>query len=1500
MPLNFGIPSLDSLIEIPQVKRNPSHDAESLAILGPDGSGKSVLALHLASRYLADAHRVLPSATALPKVVYVSTDLKYSSASKVWENFDLGKPNQRQIPFEGIWESMVRLGVTTDPAKKTKELKIELKKFSPGEPRAKKPDDNHILSYLQNPTNNNEQTASVAFLDLAADTAGDDWTFTNSLIAQLSAISEPKDPPLKHLVIVDSVAGFETFVGKLDAHGEEQSRRARIAQCMRNAGTHCHIVFVVEEPVGEERLPEEYVTDVVVRLRLLNSSTRVERTVEVEKARARQHAVGQHPFEIRGKQGTSTGDWENPDTPIAKNGYVQVFPTLQHRYAGTAMASGLGKLQQSRFVAPFGLPYLDPLLLPGDCVNNNPEPANSGDAQSKSQSHGLRCGTVTAIIGDSSTGKSDLATKLLAEGFRTLVHDWIVLHDGLVGPNNLSDEEKKTFKETLHKYLTYLSQPTPPVKQDTTSRNEQIESWFEKDGVNDLRKNCITEVNKAWEAGESASEESLKEIINDKARGTALVGRPEINNSNETHFHKTKYRKDIWTAFNLKPEEDVKRTQFQQKTQFQVLEDDWKNLNEDGDVLNILKHVFSHPNCRFPGVLLTTADRKASEIAKACLEYLKSERGKNFTSDCEKALQTAIESQLIVRRFDIDTSSTAAIIHLIQRNIYAAQTMIFGHYYPPRGADRSPKSARIRLVIDDFRVLSSMCPAVQRDPLFLPYLTFHLEREGITSLIVYTDAVRPDRRPTDEISRTLISLVSHTIYLWAVPFEGRNRIAFTVVPPSSDTNNGVIRELVLTNESNHNAPGIRVPQATPHFELYSGIEEGRPKLVPLAVYLFDEARRFQEYVQREDAIFRELFVAYSDPNSTTTGQILFPLTAKRYEALRDFAHLPSDTQDGHTIVMQVDGYWSMGADRSLNSMYDYLFDPLENDDSLRRHEDPYSLFREKPLSKNFTNAQAESKPNQRNQRIQFFANQYYRSRLMDFGRKHPLSPDKPDRDKPDRVPFMWDFSFVLTRTGPWALARNQKLQCRLHHSAGSESSEQNGHKTEATQNPVSVGQVFDFFTGKKSDANESAPNQQARDKVWPKHGWRYFLEACQMVANNFQKTTGTAVVPFDLAVPSGETITCLFLEIWLSELDQIVKADDKIGDTLLWSVCRSRLSKDDYNPDDVVPLLDLLNVGTDGKQPLKKWVEDFKQWVEYRKNLAQYRNAKAKNLPPKAVPNPSRRAHVPKGFIALYKTWLLLLEALDFRGLCDANDAFSLTASRECPANAIASRHWYKSACDFSARIQSEQGVHDGVSLLRIPGNFSTRGDWFLASSKGSRSRRLGQHAIDLLSSRRANLTRMQLGLGLPVRDVLEDPGIDFLRTALQCEIDGEQKPVLYKNLVTRCGIPPKQTNQGTTQSSGQNNPPQLSWLWRSSFTDYDRQSRVLQKWLARVFQWTIQYKERRPKNWAGGFDAYDQITGNQYEAFAEYESALEFADHCDLLRYELKAALRTSVLTKS
>src|SRR5262249_27464147 len=143
----------------------------------------------------------------------------------------------------------------------------------------------------------------VYFVDLASNTAGDDWGFVSRVLSVLVRAERS----LPHLMIVDSVEGFETLVGERDAYGESQPRRSRVAQILRAAADKCHIVFIAEEPNEGEHLPEEFVTDVVIRLRSIVFRDYGRRTIEIVKSRGQAHVRGQHIVLIRSGAGSTTG-----------------------------------------------------------------------------------------------------------------------------------------------------------------------------------------------------------------------------------------------------------------------------------------------------------------------------------------------------------------------------------------------------------------------------------------------------------------------------------------------------------------------------------------------------------------------------------------------------------------------------------------------------------------------------------------------------------------------------------------------------------------------------------------------------------------------------------------------------------------------------------------------------------------------------------------------------------------------------------------------------------------------------------------------------------------------------------------------------------------------------------------------------------------------------------------------------------------------------------------
>lgn len=383
----------------------------SICIAGPDGTGKSVLAMHFASRYLADCHQYCRTKRINePLAFYVSSDLSHAKAEAMWTNFNLGAPNLRRVPFKyPQWdheEAPKWLGGDSYD----RQHELMLKPYIPEQL-------DKLAGYMYPPK---RLPSHVAFIDLASHTAGDDWGLIERLLAALPDLPERDDEEEapRHLVVIDAMEGMEMFGGDVNAFGQKMTRRGQVAKVMRLASTKCHLVLIIEEPAEGTRMAEQFVADVVLRLRATEEQGYSRRTLEIEKARGQSHVRGRHPYVIRDGRGSTTGEQVNFDDPRVEEGdraqsYLDLFPSLHSLSRAIMENRAPGREQPFDRRAGFGIEELDEMLAKAPTPPAGPE--HGQDPQ------GLPCGTVSALIGDANTQKSFLGHAFLGHVFHDLV-----------------------------------------------------------------------------------------------------------------------------------------------------------------------------------------------------------------------------------------------------------------------------------------------------------------------------------------------------------------------------------------------------------------------------------------------------------------------------------------------------------------------------------------------------------------------------------------------------------------------------------------------------------------------------------------------------------------------------------------------------------------------------------------------------------------------------------------------------------------------------------------------------------------------------------------------------------------------------------------------------------------------------------------------------------------------------------------------------------------------
>ncbi len=1378
--LRFGIQSLDRLIgtinessgvygiDVSQPENSFGDGnadilpiTSSICLAGPDGTGKSVISLHLASQYLTDCLEGCVSGSTNPhlKVLYISTDLSYQMALKGWYHFGLNQPFKRREPLVELKKGR--------PQRSGPKFEIGLKQYFPSGGGT----ENNITHYLESYSYGCGAgfKPQVCFVDLASHTAGDDWGFVHRLLSSLKAPDNMEAP--RHLVILDAVEGFETLVGDLNAFGEESSRRSRIAQVMRLAAGRCHLLLVVEEG-RKQRFPEEFVTDVVIRLRNVETGRYVRRTVEVEKARSQWHRRGQHPYVIRNGVGSTTGAQQNADDPEVKRddetkkyqGYVHVFPSLDYtsREVMIDREDPVRIPDKTRFAA-FGLPYLDNML-GGKGEKAEPDPQDQCDTR------GLPCSSATALIGDSLTQKSQLGKAFLSRAFFA-------------------------FAEDLRKVIA--TEIDGPIGVQLI---RQVE-----DGIRDVANKRITAPALASNIIESIVgqliplSEKLAKAPNALYPVAVLFTTHDLTvESLAGDFYQWLRNEDAFAIGQ------VANTAIKDPTQRVVTDiQNFANWYEE----RLIKRKKGNKEKLSKG----SHYKKSQDLFKLQLIEIALER----------VMRKHMEERTICRRFEIHDLTGAVLMNIFSSGIAKAQQLMYARppdQALPEDGQRIKDSWRIRVVIDDLNSFRNTFPDMRDDPLMLPSLLFLLGREGVTSLLIDTQTSgSPELSITERFDSSVRELVQTRIYIWRLPFYGENRVAISVIPPMSHEYRGLIRELRW--ETKTEGLPDRNLSVDPHFELYSGLERAQPQPVPLEVRLYNDSPSMARYIATEEKLLREIFTPVQKNNAEP--KVIIPAELHEYESLRDACHVQTHTRLDHTTIVQVNEFWWLRRPRqrragAFRPQWDYLNAATATFRGDKYYSepvtDPFWVFQPTPSDEKaaIRNARTPDQKPAVKQKLHSYDED------CEYGYENLTESEK---QYVDRVPYTWDFGFLLCNSRAWA----------------------------------------EGIAWEKSNRNTAEPESRDIAEVWERLrkagdpsssrivSWRHFLKASKAVAEVQSYRTSTSAAGFDFTMRIPEAFSCLILEMWFSEsysaLTEHWKTRERFKDSLkrkikrLEDISQRRWSSTMENP---VTLL----TGLKG---------------ERNKSMAEILEA--------------RRTGEIDGFsLELYKVWLLLTEAVSFVDLVDSSSHLNFNFKcRDMVPNAVSARHWYKTASTFLDSLTPEQ-VEQAWIPVRLPGHFSVRGDWFLAVTGGSRSSRLADHALDLLSSQRANITRLQEGIGLPTRRLFNKSGENsHLRTHL---VSAEQGKVL-KNI----------EYDALRRIGAQKGEPGFFWLWRSGIGAYNRHSRIWYKWLNRALLWWHSWHQLHNSNWTNGFRVYDLLHNIEFSQDEKVtaESLKEFNDlHLD------------------
>jgi KaiC/GvpD/RAD55 family RecA-like ATPase len=1449
-----------------------------------------------------------------PFVLYVSTDLLYRKAKQIWRAFKLNQPDTRKIPHTFSSDNLPYDSESLQPRKFTlretlppghKPLKNESEEY---------PEPISIEDYLDDPTipgceskkglsdeerENLRNAGGVAFLDLAAHTAGDDWAYVNRI---LSLLPEREGNEPKHLMIIDAIEGLEVLTGERDAFGERRSRRSRIAQLVRSAAGKCHLAFVVEEMRDGQRLAEEFVADLVIRLHSETKNGYAERTLEVVKSRAQAHHRKPHDYTIRSGNPSRTGVDQNPDEPHVENAYFHVHhgvDTLFHSIA----AQKDPVITPSAPLPTFGIRYLDHML--GHSIEGSP-------TQSESKTPLSSQPNMTALIGDVSTFKSSLGYAFLSECFsESSFYKWPTQE---ISPRQ-SDLEKLPVAVLLTTHLL----DAKLLAQRLFLHLPQAEQRFWR-GV---AIGCYENLSKADKQTAKAKFIERAEKIVEAARPssdyTFIVGRemsfegPEFSpyeRAGQPHELDSDLLNDLVSNLvsifieprvicRRLPVRDMSSAQFFHIVESAVREarkkigqfpdqynKRWIGVGEQLGAIRLVLDDWSTIRSIYPSVAQDTL------LLQFLLQYFQWQKLATLVIDTQHGDPETI-------RRSVEGGDLRA---LIGRHIYTWHVSFFKEdrvaiAVMPRASDtgglpvsvrelRPRKGHAAKLSVDPH--FESYSGLEQGDPRPLPLrVSFYTGSSGANAYIAETDALL--RQFFTGVERGPIVLTES-----ATNYEALRQMANA--PRGTRLNCTQIVQVdefwKHTKDQNEQAGSATESEGTKFCRAYLNArtldDEGQP--TPEDPFeLFQPTQAIDEH--------NELLNSDLPTHSRSTP------TIKRFLSKKD--------RRRHSFFNIGELYYSAGSEQQENQQEGKASETLDTLSMVPMFWDFGFLL-----------CQGRSWLVAKDQKIKPANKPDYRTdpklETVDDVWKALTKPRSIEQQQVSWFDFLLAcravaqtetrqgaeetvFAFDVDMHGP------SSLSCLILEIWASELFEVTGGK---------IRLLLLQQKGMPDSAKEV--NKEVIQKIFESL-FKPDDELAPLLGDS-EISVGESKIPFGMAGYLPETITPQEKPKKLPEWCDSLSSDDlrKLKKSLrkFHKYVKDQLKEwKDRSPGDFSPEEKAAIKSWDSNNPappdlyyrlLKFWPyvdceKVFPRWrsderVAFDKSLIDLlegpeegseesleegseeslEEGLEESLEESIAANSILRDQCR---MALFRAMLLICGGT--AGSQFESEGFSFP-ERGAHHSAVAARHWYSTA----SRAMSNWDAQNPLIPVRLPGHYSVRGDWFLTVADGSQSSHLAKSALDLLSSVRSNMTRMQHGMGLPTRTVYN---LDFQRTQLYT-IE-EQPRVSHKQ-----PLPPFPEETGVTNGKGTEKKEQTAlkrhprhkrrmryyevcqlsqangfhWIWRSRLRNYQRHARIWNYWgLTLIRGWhrgvpTPEYQDINP------FDLYNWVRDNSKIALAE------------------------------